>query len=114
MHEMGITESILENIFSHAEEHGAKRVNKVILEFGEMTQVVPDSILFYFELLGKDTIIEGAEVDIKMIPARAKCTNCGEEFEVRDLIFVCPKCSGFATDIISGREMNIKSIEVEE
>ncbi len=113
MHEMGITQNILDSIFAHAKEHDAKKVTRVKLEFGEMTQVVPDSILFYFELLGKDTIIEDAKIDIDIIPTTAKCSNCGQDFKVEDMIFICPKCGSFGTEILAGREMNIKSIEVE-
>lgn len=113
MHELAVTQSLFDIVLQHATEAGAKKVKSVNLVIGEMTGVVADSVQFYLELLGKDTIAEGMKANITMAPPRAKCRNCGEEFTVKEMAWQCPACRNTGLEITGGKELFVESIEVE-
>ncbi len=113
MHELGITENILSIVLSHAKEEGANRISKVTLKFGEMTQIVDESIRFHFDILSKDTIAEEAELVIERIPIRVRCSKCGETKEASDYNFICPSCGNICVEFVSGKEMFVDAIETE-
>jgi hydrogenase nickel incorporation protein HypA/HybF len=113
MHELTITQSILKIVTDHAERAEAKRVTAINLVVGELTGFVDDSIQFYFDLLSRGTLVEGAKLDIRRVPARFKCRSCGEEFAMQDSSWICPNCSAIGGDVLQGREFLVESIEIE-
>ncbi len=114
MHEMSVTQSVMDIVLEQAKEAGATRVKSVKLRFGALTSIVPDCVAFYFEQMTEGTIAEGAKLDVEMVPLRLKCGQCGEEFEGEDeLDMVCPKCGNPFTETITGREMEVDSIDVD-
>ena len=113
MHELAITQSLFEIVLQHATQAKAKKVKSVDLIIGEMTGVVADSVQFYLELLSKDTIAAGLKANIKMVPARAKCRACGNEFNVPEMLWQCPACDGVKLEITGGKELFVESIEVD-
>lgn len=115
MHEMSITQSVLDIVLEQARQNGAEKVTGVRLRFGELTAVVPDCVAFYFEQMTPGTLAEGAKLDVEMVPLVRRCGQCGEEFEAPDeLDMTCPKCGNMFTETISGREMEVASIEIEQ
>lgn len=113
MHEMAITQNILDIVLDTAEKSKAKKVSSVTLVVGSLSQVVPDCVSFYFELMSKDTIAEGAEFIVKDVPARAECSKCGTVFEAEDMSLQCPECGELFGKLISGRELSIESIDID-
>lgn len=113
MHEFGITENIMSIVLSHGEKEGAKKVIKIYLKIGEMTQIVDDSIRFYFEQLSEGTIAEGAELIVENVPVRVRCSKCGTEKEAADYNFTCPSCGTVCIEFIGGRELEVDNIEIE-
>jgi hydrogenase nickel incorporation protein HypA/HybF len=113
MHELTITESILKIVVSEAEKHRATRVALIRLKVGEMTHVDPSSVEFYLEIMGKGTIAEGARVEADLVPLRAICRHCSDEFAVIESRFTCPSCGSGQTDVVAGRELYVDSIEIE-
>ncbi len=112
MHEMSVTESMLAVVLKHAQRNRASRVTRINMVLGEFSTVMPESVQFYFDIIGKDTIAEGAELDFRRTKLIARCERCGEEFEVVEFDFTCPECKGDKTEIISGREFQVESIEI--
>lgn len=113
MHEMGITESILSIVLDTAKKNGAKKVKEVNLQIGNLTNVVSECVEFYFDIISKDTIAEGAKLNIERIPVKVKCSQCGNVFSPKDMVFFCPKCKDMGTEIISGKELAVSSIEID-
>jgi hydrogenase nickel incorporation protein HypA/HybF len=113
MHELAITQSMLNLALEHAGRAGARRITHIHLVVGEVSGVVDESVQFYFDILSKDTLAEGARLAIKKQPARFRCTACGEEFLMEDRSWICPACQGLGGEVISGREFYMESIEVE-
>lgn len=113
MHELSITQNMLDIVLEKAREEKATEVKKISLVIGEMTGYVEDCVRFHFDFLSKGSIAEGAELLFKNIPARARCRNCSQTFEIDETAWLCPHCRGESLEIIAGRELFIESIEVE-
>ena len=113
MHELAITQSMFDVVLKHAEQAKAKKVTKINLVIGEMTGVVGDCVQFYLEFLAKNTVVEGATLAIRNVPAQAKCRTCGNTFEVQELQWICPDCGGSSLKVTGGKELFVESIEVE-
>ena len=113
MHELAITQSMLDLVLEQAEKAGAKEVRRINLVIGEMCGFVEECVQFYFNFLGKGTIAEGAALSFRMVPATAQCRGCGKPFELKEFDWTCPYCQGSSLEIIAGQELYVESIEVE-
>lgn len=113
MHELTIAESI-NNIVQETLGERKARVSRINLEIGKLTAVVPDSLRFCFQFVAKDTPAENAELNIEEIPVRCRCAECRSEFTLDFPVFLCPHCGSGEVKLLSGRELFIKSIELEE
>jgi hydrogenase nickel incorporation protein HypA/HybF len=113
MHELPVTESILEIALRHAQEAGATRITDLHLVIGQLATLVDDSIQFYWDIIAKDTLAEGAHLDFKRVPAEFLCLDCGERYAPGEEILACPKCQSLRVKIIAGDEFRLESIDVE-
>lgn len=113
MHELSITQSILNIALDTAEKEKARRVNKINITLGEMTGFVPRYIQEYFNIVSRDTIASGAKLEFKKTYAAAKCLDCGEETRLTDYRFVCGRCGGQRLKLISGKEFLVESIDID-
>ncbi len=109
MHEMSITQSIVEAV---TEKLGDAEVTAVRLEIGKLSGVVVDSVRFCFDLVTDGTTLAGARLEVDEPPGRARCRDCAAEFDVADPIVLCPRCDSFDVDVRAGRELRIVSVEV--
>jgi hydrogenase nickel incorporation protein HypA/HybF len=113
MHELSITQSMLDLVLEQAEKAEAKSVGKINLVIGEMTGVVEQSVQFYFDFLSKGTPAEGAALAFKVIPTTARCRGCDKNFELKEFDWTCPYCQDNNMEIVAGKELFVESIEVE-
>ncbi|HSB03815.1 MAG TPA: hydrogenase maturation nickel metallochaperone HypA [Thermodesulfobacteriota bacterium] len=113
MHELSVTEQLVEIVLEHARKAKAERVLKINLVIGELSSFVGESIQFYFDVLSKGTEAESASLSISRIPAKARCRECNIEFHPGGTDWFCPTCSGPIEQILEGREFYVESIEVE-
>ena len=110
MHEMSITMSVVEICEGHA---GGRRVTDVVLEIGALSGVVPDSIEFCFEACSKGTLLEGARLQLEIIPGIGNCTACAKQQPMSSLFDPCPDCGAFGLEIVSGQELRVRELELE-
>ena len=114
MHELAVTQSILDIAQRHAAQAGAQRIVAINLTLGELTGFVDDSIQFYFDFLSKDTTAAGAKLNFERIASRIRCFECGTEYTAPDSrLWACPGCDALGGEVIAGREFSVSSIEVE-
>jgi hydrogenase nickel incorporation protein HypA/HybF len=85
----------------------------VHLRVGQLRQVVPESLAFYFEIVARDTVCAGARLEQELITARLGCRDCGERWAVDAPAFRCPACAGANVDVLAGDELEVESIDVE-
>lgn len=113
MHELGVTENIINIALAKAGEAQASRVAKINLVVGELSGFVSDCIQFYFDSLSKDTIAQGAVLHFESVPTQLRCRDCSTTFRPQDTLWTCPECRGRSIEIFKGRELYIESLEVE-
>lgn len=111
MHELSLSSAVVNTVVKHAE---GRRVTSVKLVVGRLRQVVPDSLEFYFELVSRGTVCEGAVLEQELIPAVLRCEPCAEQWSIEIPAFRCPFCGGSQVRVHSGEEFQVESIEVEE
>ncbi len=110
MHELALSRAILDSATENAQ---GRRVRRVSVSVGALRQVVGDSLAFHFEILARDTVCDGALLELRRVPARLHCA-CGEEWELAELAFRCPRCGGADVSVLDGDQLRVDSIEVEE
>lgn len=114
MHELAVTESILEIANRHATLAGATKITKIYITLGRLSSIVDDSVQFYWDIVSQNTMSAGAKLHFQRIPARMHCNDCGQEFEMQDELTPCPQCGGINLTVISGDEFWLESIEIEK
>jgi hydrogenase nickel incorporation protein HypA/HybF len=110
VHELSIATAVLETSLRHA---GGQRVSSVSVRTGAMRQVVPRSLCFYFEIVARDTLCEGAELTLTEVATELRCRDCGEVWSPEIPAFRCPGCAGAEVEITAGGELEVDYIEVE-
>ncbi|MBN1191967.1 MAG: hydrogenase maturation nickel metallochaperone HypA [Dehalococcoidales bacterium] len=113
MHELSITENILALALQKAEEVQATRIKKINLVVGELSGVVDGCVRFYFKMISKDNIANGAELTFEFKPTIVRCRSCQVNYSPTGGVWNCPQCKQTDIDIVSGRECYMTSIEVE-
>jgi hydrogenase nickel incorporation protein HypA/HybF len=108
MHELSIANSVVELC---AERAMGARVLRITLEIGRFSAVMPDAIRFCFDVCAKDTVVEGAELEIVETPGRARCRDCGNELALADMLDRCA-CGSVDLELLAGSELKIKWMEV--
>ena len=115
MHEMGIALQIVEiATASIPPDAGNVQVEKINLKIGKLAAVVPDSLRFCFDVVIKDTPLDGAKLVIEELPVVARCNDCNTQWTIHSPAFTCDNCASGSLEIISGRELDIESIEIAE
>lgn len=113
MHELSVTQSILDIALDQAKTAKASKINKINLVIGELSGFVSDCVQFYFDFLKKDSIAEEAALTFELVPAQLKCRNCASVFHPGEVIWRCPNCQSQQVEIVAGREFYLESLEVE-
>lgn len=113
MHELGITQSIVEIAEKTARDQDAKKVLSVTIEVGELSGVIPDAVEFCFEACVQETLLEGSRLIINKIPGLGKCDECRARVKLDNMTFSCPACGSYALQRTQGEELNIKEVEIE-
>jgi hydrogenase nickel incorporation protein HypA/HybF len=114
MHELGIAASILDCVDQEAGRHPGQHISKVGVKIGELAGVDPDALQFGFEVLVKDTEREPLALEVEFVPRVQRCSKCAYEFRMTEFDPRCPLCGEFATTCISGEELDIAYMEVDE
>jgi hydrogenase nickel incorporation protein HypA/HybF len=113
MHEGILTKDLFDHVLIHAREVHARRVTRVKVTIGALSDATAESIQFYWDSLAPGTIAEGAALEFETTPGTAKCISCGETFEVSEMYASCPKCDTFPVTITGGNGVYLSSLEIE-
>ena len=113
MHEGALTEDLFQHVLLHAEEAGARRVTRVKVTIGKLSDATAESIEFYFRSMEPGTMVEGAALEFDSAPGTAQCPSCGKEFVIEDPYSACPACGTFPVTVTGGNGVYLSSLEVE-
>ena len=115
MHEYSIVEGVLDSVIPAAEKAGADRIVCVRLRVGDMTEVVQESLDFMWGICceQRGPMVEGCRLEVEYVYPRSACWKCGHEFEHDRFHLKCPECGSASTMLLSGRELEIASMDVD-
>lgn len=129
MHELSVSSAIVDTALRHAK---GRKVTVVSVRLGSLRQVVADSLSFYFEIVARDTLCEGATLEIEHVAALMWCQSCGQEWDPAPPavagheqepmpvgepvlpVFRCPGCEAAGAQVVHGDELEVESIEVSD
>ncbi len=113
MHELSIVMGIVNIAEQEVNKVQAKKVEVIELDIGELSGIEMDALDFAWEMAVKGTVLENAQRKINHIEAKAKCSECGCDFSIKQLYDACPECNSYFKDIYQGKELRVKALEVE-
>jgi len=113
MHEMSLCEGVLQVLQTEAGRQGFNRVKAVWLEIGDLSSVEPEAMLFSFDVVTRNSLADGAELNIINVPGTAWCMQCEKNMPVKQRFDECPQCGSYQLQVTGGDEMKIKELEVE-
>lgn len=108
MHELALCQAIADTVSQRAE---GQIVTRVEVKIGHFRQVVPDSLLFSWELLTTGTRLDGCELTIDHVPAVIDCRACGQTSTLDLPTLLCRYCESSEVTLVSGEEFLITSID---
>jgi hydrogenase nickel incorporation protein HypA/HybF len=108
MHELSIANGIVAICAEHA---GDARVIRVRLEIGQLSAVMPDAVRFCFDVCARNTVVEGAALEIVETPGRALCRDCDSDVPLARLVGRCA-CGSANLRVIAGEELKIREMEL--
>jgi len=113
MHEMSLCESVLQVVEEEAQKQQFGKVKWLQLEIGALAGVEVEAMRFCFDAVSRNSILQGAALDIVQSPGQAWCMQCAASVEVNERYSPCPRCGSYQLQVTGGDEMRIKQLEVE-
>lgn len=113
MHEFSIAVNIVDLAEAEAEKAKANSIKELVLDVGTMSGIEFFALDAALEMAVKNTKLEQTDIVVNKIQATAKCSDCLNEFQIAQLYDPCPKCKGLYHEMLSGKELQIKSIVVD-
>jgi len=112
MHEMSLSQSLVELVSERLRTEGGIRVLRVDIEIGVLGHVEPDALAFCLESAARQTALEGARFVIEQLPGRAYCFDCGAGVTIEERAQPCPQCGGYALRLEQGEELRVTQMEI--
>jgi hydrogenase nickel incorporation protein HypA/HybF len=113
MHELSVTENVLEIAQRHAIQAGAGQVTAVYLVIGQLSSIVDDSVQMYWDIISENSLCAGSKLHFERIPAELECQQCGQRYTLARELSNCPLCDSFSVKILHGREFYVAAIDVD-
>ena len=112
MHELSICGSIVDIVKRHS---GGRQVDVVHLKVGQLRQIVPETLVYCWDLVNADTELAGCRLEVESISARITCHDCGAEHEIgRFPVLLCAGCGSSHVQVDAGEEFLITSLDLAE
>ena len=114
MHEASIALNLIGAVEQRLEAQPDLHVGAIHVRVGELAGVSTEALDFAFQCLSAGTPLAGARLVFEVVPLTMACDACGRTSRVEDLVFRCPQCGSEKTRISSGRELEVRTLEVAE
>jgi hydrogenase nickel incorporation protein HypA/HybF len=121
MHELSVTSLIVDALLDLVRQHGASHVEEVYLKIGTLRALSVEQVEFCYEVLSKNTVLEGSRLIVEEIPGELQCAKCGysarftsqdDTFHFGIPLLVCPICGG-SLSVKGGDECVIGKVRME-
>jgi len=113
VHEFSIALSIIEIAEKEAVKANANSITELVLDVGTLSGIEFYALETALEMAVLNTKLEKTRIQINKIQAEAKCMQCSTIFQIENIFDPCPKCAGFQHEILSGKELKVKSLLVD-
>lgn len=113
MHEFPVTQSILEIALRYANAADARRITDIYLVIGSLSTMVDDSVQYYWDIISRGTLAEGARLHFQRIPMAMVCLECEQSYQPAPGELMCPFCGSQQVKITQGEEFRLESIAIE-
>ena len=114
MHEYSLVRALLSQVDALKREHDAQRVARIRVRVGRFSGVEPDLFCLAFETLVETTSARGAKLQMEVAELEARCDGCGYEYAVEEFRFDCPTCRCCAATVVSGEDLVLESVTLEQ
>ncbi len=114
MHELAVTQNILDIACKHAAEAGAERITDLYLVVGQLSSIVDDSVQFYWDMISEGTPAQGAALHFRRVPTELLCLNCNVRYTPTHEDLACPHCASIKVQVVAGEEFYLEAIDVAE
>ncbi|MFH5804315.1 hydrogenase maturation nickel metallochaperone HypA [Alienimonas sp. DA493] len=115
MHELSIALRVVAVAAEEAARYDGARVVAVHLALGPLSGTVPEALATAFEFARADSPLAAARLVIEETPIAVHCPRCREDADVESILHLrCPRCGTPTAEVVSGRELEITSLELEE
>ncbi len=111
MHELSLAKGVVDILCEEAARHEVTSIETVLLRIGVLRAVVPDLLRTGMEYASEGTAAAGARLEIEQVPGKARCPDCAHEYDIEELLFVCPQCGRLGGEILAGQELQIVEFE---
>lgn len=112
MHELSLATELVSQLSDVLTREGAQKAVEIRVVIGAMSGVERVPFEFAFPLAAEGTPIHGAKLVIEEVPLKLRCHDCGRQSIADDPVMVCPNCGSLGVEVIEGKELTIKSMEV--
>jgi hydrogenase nickel incorporation protein HypA/HybF len=113
MHELTVTENILEIALRHAASAQARKITSLYLVIGQLSSIIDDSVQFYWDIISKGTLAAGASLYFQRIAVEMACQKCNHHYSPPGEDFACPECGSTIVKPLAGEEFYLEAIDVE-
>jgi hydrogenase nickel incorporation protein HypA/HybF len=112
MHEMALAEGVIDLVEDAARANGVTRIKTVVVEIGALSHVAPEALLFCFDAVSRDSVADGARLEIVAVAGAGWCLDCGKTVALTERFGACPECGRHHVQMTAGDEMRVKEVEV--
>jgi hydrogenase nickel incorporation protein HypA/HybF len=113
MHELTLAQEVIELVSREAEKNDITSVEKIVIEIGCLSGVEAEIFETALVMISKDSILENALRQIIRTTGHGRCKSCDVEFEMDQLLAVCPGCGGYPEEVTGGNEFRVVSFSGE-
>ena len=113
MHEISLAQGVLQIIEDHSKTDQFSRVTAVWLEIGALAGVEPDALRFCFEAVTRDSLAQGARLEIIDVPGSGWCPECGDTVSMQEHYSACPRCGRYRLRATGGTQMRVRELETD-
>lgn len=107
---MSVVIEVVKTVEEFARENGVTRIDKLVLQIGELSSMIPRYIEDCFPCAVDGTSMVDTKLEIEILPGNGRCRPCGAVFNIVENKGVCPACGVKDAEVLSGKEFLIKEI----
>lgn len=113
MHELPVAQGVLKIALRYAEQEHATRITDLYLVIGQLSSIVDDSVQYYWDIISRGTMAEGATLHFERIPMQMLCLDCAQAYHPAPGTLACPHCGSNRVQVAAGEEFRLDSIGIE-